>query len=99
MVGETRKPSRPYWMARSNSFLNGSFPNLAWRSTHACTQPGTVTESQPRIGIDLYLLKYSSVQPGGDRPGTWRPSRRFAPPTTANGSEPMPFDTGSTSES
>ena len=57
MVGETRKPLRPYSMAGSNSFSNGSLPNFACSSTQAETQPGTVTESQPRAGIALLPLK------------------------------------------
>ena len=66
MVGETRNPLRPYSIACSKSFLNGSLPNFACSSTQAETQPGTVTVSQPRTGIALLPAKYSSVQAAGD---------------------------------
>ena len=57
VVGETRKPLRPYSMARSNSFSNGSLPQRLCISTQAETQPGTLTLCQPRCGMALCLAK------------------------------------------
>src|SRR5438874_1094403 len=62
MVGETRNPSRAYRIAVSKSFSNGSLPNLRCSSSHADTQPGTVTVFQPRVGIAFWPPKNSGVQ-------------------------------------
>ncbi len=95
-VGEIRNPLRPYEIAGSNSFSNGSLPNLACSSTHAETAPGTVTEFQPTAGMAL-PPKYSGVHSAGERPDALRPCSCRPSQTMANASEPMPLDTGSTS--
>jgi hypothetical protein len=42
-------------------------------STHAETQPGTLTEFQPRTGIACWPAKVSGVQAAGERPEALRP--------------------------
>jgi hypothetical protein len=39
----------------------------------ADTQPGTLTEFQPRCGIDLWSLKNSGVHAAGERPEAFSP--------------------------
>src|SRR5258706_4105942 len=99
MVGETRKPLRPYSIAFPKGLANGSLPPFACSSTQAETQPGTLTESQPRSGTRPYFSKVSGVHAAGERPEALRPCSFFPSQTIAYASEPMPFDTGSTSVS
>jgi len=95
IVGETRKPLRPYEIAGSKSRSNGSLPNLACSSTHADTAPGTVTEFQPSTGTAL-PPKYSGVHAAGERPDAFSPCSCRPSQTMAKASEPMPLETGST---
>src|SRR4051812_2221552 len=68
---------------------------------HADTHPGTVTVFQPRVGIVFWFgyfdAKYSGVQPAGERPEALMPCSSFPSHRIAKRSEPMPFETGSTS--
>ena len=73
MVGETRKPSRPYSIAFSKSFSNGSLPHRRCNSTQAETHPGTLTEFQPRSGTLERAAKNSGVHPAGERPEAFSP--------------------------
>src|SRR5687767_13407714 len=68
IVGDTMKPSAAYLIAGSKRSANASFPYLSESVTHALTAPGTVTDSQPRVGIAGSPLKRSSDQPAGERP-------------------------------
>jgi hypothetical protein len=60
-------------MALSNSFSNGSLPQRRCISTQAETQPGTLTEFQPRCGIAFCPAKNSGAHPAGERPEAFRP--------------------------
>ena len=82
-------------MAGSNKSANGSLPYSLDNSTHAETQPGTVTAFQPRIGMVCASLKRSGVHAAGARPEAFRP-RSFLPShKMAKASEPMPLLVGS----
>jgi hypothetical protein len=69
------------------------------------TTPGTVAESQPRLGrlarpaasVPYLRLKYSTFQAAGATPEEFRPCRRWPSQTMAKQSPPRPQDTGSTS--
>ena len=78
--------------------MNGNRPNLPCSATHADTAPGTVTEFQPNGGT-ASPEKYSGVHAAGERPDAFSPCSCRPSQTIANASEPMPFDTGSTSVS
>ena len=96
IVGDTRKPSRPYRIARSKSCSNGSLPQRLCISTHADTQPGTLALCQPRCGIVFHAETKSGVHPAGERPDAFRPCSRLPSQMMAYASEPMPLETGST---
>ena len=69
-------------MAGSSRSANGSLPKRSLSATQAATAPGTLTESQPRIGGALapspYLrLKYSGVHAAGAGPDAFRPCSCF----------------------
>ena len=70
-------------MAASKSFSNGSLPNFACKSTQAATQPGTLTEFQPRTGTLPFFLKNSGDQAAGERPEAFRPCNCFPSQTIA----------------
>src|SRR5450759_5521629 len=89
------KPSAAYLIAGSNKSANGSLPYLPDSSTHAATQPGTVTASQPRTGIVCIPLKRSSVHAAGERPDALRPCSFLPSHRIAKASEPMPLLVGS----
>src|SRR5882672_8339625 len=86
-------------MAGSNRLANGSLPCFFESSTHAETHPGTVTDSHPSVGTDLWSLKRSGVHPAGERPEALSPTRRLPSQRIANTSEPMPLEVGSTTVS
>jgi hypothetical protein len=67
--------------------------------THALTAPGTVTDSQPRVGIAACSLKRSSDQPEGERPEALRPCSFLPSHSMQNASLPMPLLVGSTTVS
>ena len=52
---------------------------------------GSVTASQPRVGIALLPAKRSGVHPAGERPEASRPTRRWPSQRIAKASEPMPL--------
>ena len=66
MIGDTAKPRLAYSMAGSNSFSNGSLPNLSEISRQAETAPGTVTDSQPRCGMASAPAKRSGDHAAGE---------------------------------
>ena len=69
------------------------------------TTPGTVTESQPRLGCTAspfgptpcLRLKYSTFQAAGATPEEFRPCSCWPSQTMAKQSPPRPQETGSTS--
>ena len=69
-------------------------------AAHAPTAPGTVTESQPRLGgltasWPYLLWKYSGVQAWGAGPDALRPCSLLPSHKIQNASEPKPLLTGS----
>src|SRR4029079_19812502 len=64
----------------------------------AATHPGTVTDFQPRVGTPL-PPKNSGVHPAGERPEELSPCSCLPSHRIAKRSDPIPFDTGSTSVS
>src|SRR5262245_16569659 len=86
-------------MAGSKRSANGSLPKRSDSATQAETAPGTVTASQPLVGIALLPLKRSSVQPSGDRPDAFKPCSLLPSHRMANASLPIPLLVGSTTVS
>jgi hypothetical protein len=86
-------------MAGSKSVAKGSLPNRSDTDTQAETAPGTVTASQPCIGIVSNRAYRSCVQAAGDRPEALSPCSSAPSQMIANASEPTPFPVGSTSVS
>jgi hypothetical protein len=99
IVGVTMNPSWAYLIAGSNKSANGSLPNFSDSSAHADTQPGTVTESQPRCGIVFFPLKRSGVQAAGERPEAFKPWSFSPSQRIQNASLPMPLLVGSSTVS
>jgi hypothetical protein len=52
-----RHEKTAYLIAGSKRSANGSFPYFSDIAAHALTAPGTVTDSQPRVGIAGTPLK------------------------------------------
>src|SRR5690606_38642957 len=86
-------------MASSNRLSNGSRPKRSDSAAHADTPPGTVTLSQPRLGILAWPAKRSGVHAAGERPDAFRPCNACPSQTKAKASPPMPFMVGSTTVS
>jgi hypothetical protein len=99
VTGETANPSSAYPTARSKSASNGSAPKRSESATQAETAPGTVTVSQPRVGIVVWPAKRSGESAAGERPEALRPCRRSPSQTMAKTSAPMPLPVGSTTVS
>src|SRR5688500_19544487 len=96
IVGDTMKPSVAYLIAGSKRAAKGSFPYFSESITHALTAPGTVTESQPRWGIDGCSLKRSSDHPAGERPEAFRPCSFLPYHSMQNASLTLPLILGYT---
>jgi hypothetical protein len=86
-------------MAGPNSVANSSLPNLSESFTQAETAPGTVTLSQPCIGMASSPAKRSGVQPAGERPEAFSPCSCLPSQRIANASDPIPLPDGSTTVS
>src|SRR5262249_59828223 len=92
MVGDTMKPSLAYSIAGSNRSANPSLPNFSDSARHADTAPGTVTESQPRLGISFLPAKRCGFHAAGERPEAFKPRSLLPSHRIANASEPIPFE-------
>ena len=68
-------------------------------AAHADTTPGTVTQSQPTVGIASRPAKRFAFQAAGEWPEAFSPCKVEPSHSSANASEPMPFMTGSTTVS
>ncbi len=86
-------------MAGPNKSAKGSLPKRSDSVTQAETQPGTLTEFQPRCGMVLWSLKNSGVQAAGERPEAFKPCSLAPSQTIANASLPRPLETGSSTVS
>jgi len=88
-------------MAGASRSANGRRPKRSDSAAQADTAPGTVTESQPRLGTVVAASpslrrKYSGVHAAGARPEALRPCSLPCVHTSANASEPRPLLHGST---
>src|SRR6185437_4367334 len=82
-------------MAGASNSSNGSLPNFFESATHPEMAPGTVTASQPSLGICVMPLKCEGPNAFGARPEAFRPCSVFPSQTVANESEPSPLLVGS----
>src|SRR5690625_4227042 len=83
-------------MALSNSSLNGSRPNRCDSAAQPATAPGTVTASQPGVGIVLLPANAPASSFAGERPLEFSPCSCPSAHRIANRSLPMPLEVGST---
>jgi len=90
---------RSHFRSGSKRSAKGSLPKRSDSATQAETAPGTVTASQPVVGIAVFPVNRSSVQPSGDRPEAFRPWSFLPSHRMANASLPIPLPVGSTTVS
>ena len=86
-------------MAGAKRSSNGSWPKRAESATQTLTAPGTVTASQPNVGILSRDANRCAVHASGEHPEAFRPTSSSPSHRMKNASLPTPLLFGSTTVS